>query len=413
MAQRLRSGPRARGAIDIIAAFVLILLAGMSFALLTVMSSSYEERRSDVARTRLRYAAEGVVDEALATLRARGPDALRGATGYPRSVADVDLSLQATYGVDSGAIADDLIRLVGVAAHDGTRHGIEVYVRQTRVPSTIPLLFGDRGIVLDSNSTIDTYDSALGTWASQATNLRNGIPYAESGTAVASNRSITVGGNGQVFGDATAGPGYSVTVAGSGYVSGSTSSASSAVTLPPVTAPSIASSGTLSQAGGSVTYPPGDYHWTRWEMTSTATTTIRGPARIVVDDWFVDSNSQIRFDTSGGEVDVYVTGPAVLGSNCVVGPVDGNPAKLRINATGTEERFFIDSNATVIAQIYAPKDNVEIGSNAHVFGSVVGRTLDMDSNGFISVDKQLLALGSGPPVYSFTRESWSASPRIE
>ena len=66
--------------------------------------------------------------------------------------------------------------------------------------------FGDESMLMDSNAMVDSYDSSLGTYASQATNGTDPDHYAGESGNVGSNGNIDLLANTVVHGNATPGP---------------------------------------------------------------------------------------------------------------------------------------------------------------------------------------------------------------
>ena len=69
-----------------------------------------------------------------------------------------------------------------------------------------------------------------------------------------------------------------------------------------------------------------------------------------------------------------------------------------------------NSNSKIYGTIYAPNAKVTIDSNFQLFGAMLAREIDLDSNCFIHFDEDLLnATASGPPM--FETLCWRELPR--
>src|SRR5258707_9287413 len=116
----------------------------------------------------------------------------------------------------------------------GLRRGVSAIVRSAGSGTGV---FGDTSVT-QSSGTIDSYNSALGTYASQV----GAGGYALATGNVGSNGNISLSGSAQLWGSAT--PGVAGTVTGSAGVSGSTAPAMAPTVIPPyVYSPPIATMG--------------------------------------------------------------------------------------------------------------------------------------------------------------------------
>ena len=391
---------RERGTAAITLAFLIVMLGGLAVALTTTAVATQQENRAYVERLRLRYLAQAQVNEGWARLSSQGADALRDFAAGTRKVDGIDTDLVAIYGDTSASLADDLIRLIGIATHDGAVTAVELVVRKST--ETLPNLraFGDSRVTMNSNAVLDSYDSEAGSYASQENNDHDGEAYANANAFAGSNGNIYLDSNSLVFGNANAGPGGNVSIQGNAYVSGDTSPLTRTVHLQPVEAPSIASSGSFSvDSNGSGVLSPGNYHFTNFEVLSNAQLSIVGPAVIVLDQGMIDSNATVRADTTDGDVVFYVLGPFSIKSHASLAPENDSPGDLLINVVAEHETLVLGSDARLTGQIYAPTSSVEVLSNAEVFGAITADTLYLDSNPQVHIDEALFRTLDPIPTY--------------
>ena len=105
-----------------------------------------------------------------------------------------------------------------------------IYTRTIQVVVSPPVIspfefaaFGDKSVHMDSNAITDSYDSEVGDYASQIAARYKGQDYANADGSVGANGpSITLDSNATVMGNATPGPGGSVTTASNSHVEGAT-----------------------------------------------------------------------------------------------------------------------------------------------------------------------------------------------
>ena len=265
---------------------------------------------------------------------------------------------------------------------------------------------------MDSNAMVDSYDSSLGTYASQATNGIDPDQYAGESGNVGSNGNIDLLANTVVHGNATPGPAGTVTVGPSASVSGATSPMVVPAELPPIDVPVIPSSGDLVvPAGNTVVLGAGDYHFTSLAAGSDAILQINGPARVVFDALALNSTEQLLVDGTNGDVEIYVETDFLLDSNTLMAPISGIPSELQLflngdNIGGPLDQVVLNSNAEFYGRLYAPHAAIDLQSNFALYGSIVTRRLKLDSNSRVHFDTTLTAAMSGSVLIGFETVSW-------
>jgi hypothetical protein len=260
-------------------------------------------------------------------------------------------------------------------------------------------LFSEEGLVIEPSSIIDSFDSTLGTYEDLL--AISGGSHVNDLAIVGSNGNIHVEMPSEIWGDAEPGPGDLATSDDPDAISGSTGSSETTYSFDPVATPAIASSGPLMVLGSKThVVPPGDYHFPVMETGVEARTIVQGPARVVVDEWLVRSNSEFVFDATGGAIEFYVTGSVDLASNSdIITPTKSATGVSVYLVGGPDQSVEFNSNSSFYGTIYGPEAEVHISSNFEVFGSVAARLIDIDANSNIHYDESLLN-GSG--------EKWSS-----
>ena len=152
-----------------------------------------------------------------------------------------------------------------------------------------------------------------------------------------------------------------------------------------------------------------EYYLTGFSTDSNSVVTIQGNVTLYVNGNFsMNSNSKTKL-ASGAKLTIYVTGNFTLDSNTKINNNTdlGNqriPSNLMIysnaqSASNTDYKLSLNSNSGFRGVVYAPGTAVEINSNAHIYGSVRGSLVDMNSNGEFHYDEELSKTtgGSGNP----------------
>ena len=396
--RRNRGDDRRRGAAMVYAAVVAIAMLGMGSALLmTNLGTSrvrVETRNAQLAF----YAAEAGLSDAFMRLT---EGSLVMPEEGPAFVGTEDSPIplgKSAYWVE--VVENDYyhytLRSTGI---DGrSREGLELILAEAPTGFFQYAAFGADGVVLDSNSFIDSYYSQLGSYESQ---VKGGNEFARENGHVGSNADIILGSNTEVHGDATPGPGHVVDDSAPGaYVSGSTEPAEEAVVLPEINVPPIVTSGALN-GNVSQMLGPGEIHYDRIQMEGGTKLTIVGPAALVADFFLMKANTELIFDTTNGPIELYGTGNFELKSNSTVTTQSNSALDVTLLLSGNNrtkrppDTVELSANSEFVGAIYAPHAEVSLGSNFNIFGSVMCGKLDLSSNGRIHFDEALLYDGWG------------------
>lgn len=202
---------------------------------------------------------------------------------------------------------------------------------------------------------------------------------------IASNGNITLGNATTVYGNTEVGVGMSVI---GGNVIGTKSTLSQPLSFPNGSAspygpsnnnnsliPSWAYSSGTQQfdlgANQALSLPGGNYYFSTFNMEAGATLTLTGPVTIYC-------YNSLKMN---GNTTTNLNRPSNLKIVMVPNPNNGNPP-------GT---VTIGSTSSLYANIYAPQSDVSISGNGSIYGSVLGKTINMSGNGSVYYDMSLNA----------------------
>lgn len=398
---------RERGSALWIVAAAVVMLAGLGLALTMTTHSTSRETRGAEDEIVAFYVAEGAVAEAYAVLADGGRPALNTLLGsYPRTLDGVTYSVDVTYGDADAGLGDDLTRLVGTAERRAAAAHVELLLRSTTGVVVSASLFGDASVALGDASMVDSYDSSLGTYASQAVNSHGSNTYADALAPVGSNSDIDLTHTSSVYGDAVPGPSGTTTVGGSAYVAGSTAPAATTTTLPAVTVPSLTSAGNFMLSGSSVqTITPGSYRYHDFIVKDSSKLTIEGPVTLVVHDADFSHDANVVIDSSGGPVEIYVEDDWSIRNNAVMKPADGDPNQLAVHMANTTDTQFFKDSSQFIGKVYAPQTDVDVSHSAEFWGGLVGENVNIRNDAKVHVDLNLPGVGTAGSS-SFTQVAW-------
>ena len=111
--------------------------------------------------------------------------------------------------VEATDLGSEVHRLRAFAMQDSGRAALDVHVeRIVGDPLFFAVLNSREQLTLNADVTIDSYDSELGTYASQQVNTTNGRNHAGTSGDVSSNEGIVLNANAMVLGNATPGPAW-------------------------------------------------------------------------------------------------------------------------------------------------------------------------------------------------------------
>jgi hypothetical protein len=392
-------------------AVLMVALAGLSLAMIALTNSAHMENRVAKQEIAAQAVAEAGINVAYHSLASGGS----GAVGSAQNPTTYD---GATYFVTQTNGQNSTVTLRSTAQAQRAQSTVEMTLQLTSTPKFRWAALGRDAPHLDSNAQTDSYNSNVGTYASQATNGSGSNSYALSNGDIGSNGNITLDSNAKVHGDATPGHTNVVTVNSNAHVYGSSTPSTSDVALDPIVLPNVATTGNYSVAGNQTkTLATGTYHYASFQTGSASTLNLVGPMTLICNSFNMKSNSKIVVNATNGPVHVYVVDDFVLDSNAQLYSSAKHASDLQIDLLSDNvidpdidvnfdpDTISMSSNTTVYGTIYAPNAKVIIDSAFTLYGSLVARDVDLDSNCKIHFDEALLTGGPmGTPAYS--RIAW-------
>ena len=372
--------------LSLLVIFSLMVLSGGIYFLNRRLQG---EVTSTTADRRAQYLAEAGIAEAMTNLRVRNPSAPNPPTGTynygpgtigsinnPAYLADGVLWVQA---VPTPGTARTTLTSIAMAGSG--RAALEVEVEDIRQSPLFPNVLNSREqLTVNADVMVDSYDSSLGTYASQAVNTSGIHTYAGTNGDVSSNKGVVVNANAHVFGDATPGPGYAVTLNSGSVVTGSTAPAPNPFSFPQIAIPAVPPGSPMSVPNGSSqVLGAGKHSFTGLAIGKSATLTVQGPATIVVDDFTGGKDARLVIDASAGPVTIFVrnTYNHINGFEAV--PASGSPMALAWMIDGTQSINF-PSASKVRGAFYAPNADITFTSNNEAWGSFAGNRVAMSSS---------------------------------
>jgi len=389
-----RQTPNGRRGNTLISVMILTgTMTVLSLVLLRVGVSVSDEQLASVESARASYLAEAGISEGLEAIRS-GKSGSVGTSDAPAYFGGGVVWVEAT---DLGG---GLTQLDAMAMKDGGRSALRVVVEAGAagagggpggnggLDAFFTMLFGYKKTNLALNCLIDSWDSSLGTYASQATNSKDGFVYAGSEGGVSGNDEIQLNNGVHVFGDVHSGPGSAVLMGTSSYVSGSTTPNPVKVPLTPITVPVIASSGSYSVlASKTKTLSAGSYHFKDVTINKNAKLVINGPATLVMDAFSTVTDASIELNCTNGPITIYDTGTWMTGKNFTLAPAPGTPVNAAVMVTKGTVKFAQGSK--IYAGFYCPEATIQVDSGAEIWGALVADMVVVAQNTKFHFDKNL------------------------
>lgn len=383
-----------RGSFLIVVVITLLMLSGVAFAMITRLEGETRNlRRQEGVLIALELAEMGLVRSQLEL--ASGVD------------ADGD-GLGTVQGAYSGGTYDVEVTQSTAHARRWTleavgMHGLSVRrvlaVVEIQGGSYFPrAAFGRTAVNLQGHGVTDSYDSRLGSYASQATvsAAAGGATLGGSDGDVASNGTIDLqGGTSLVNGDATPGPGHSVTLSSGALVTGSTTAASEELVYEPIAetefATVLATNDNLTldvsdaailydhtlktmevKSGAELVLPAGTYFFSSLSLQGGGSIRVTGPVTVYITH---------AMDLSGGSL-VNAGAAAehfLVYARALPLPVASSKSPL-IRSAG---------NSTSVMAVYAPDMDIEIWAGSALLGAVVGETVTIQASASLHYDVAL------------------------
>jgi len=372
---------------------VLVLLAGillMSFAFSHSTLSEHKSLESSLDDRRAFYLAEAGLHEAYEALR----DGRSGNVGDIGAPAYLDGGL---LWVTAEDIGNDQRRLVATALSGRGRQALEavVHLAPDKPPLFVATLNSKETLTLNEGVIIDSYDSEVGTYASQVASAKDGISYANANGDVRSNQDIILNAHAYDFGDAIPGPGQNVSLSTGAYIDGAIVPATEEFIFPDIEYPVFTPQGNYTvPTAGTKTLGPGNYDFDTFSIGKDATLTVTGPATIVVDDFAGGKTANLKIDASGGPVTFYVRNSYTHTSGFTADAVTGSPMLLAFLVGGTQDIVF-PSATKVRGAYYAPNADILFANGNECWGAFAANRISMSNDMRFHYDETLLRAWSG------------------
>lgn len=403
-------GSRARrGSLLLMVSMMLTATAVLALCMTRMHLSSAKEQHASQQEVRVELLADAALSRSYVEVQ-NGRSGVLGSAQAPVTLDGGKAYVTATaFGPSS-----TLLRLDAVGTSGKAKATSELVLKSNADPRDTWAAFGIDYLYLSSQAKVDSYDSALGTYAVQNVHGSGSNSYALMNGNTGSDGNINMSQNSLVFGGAQAGPGYTTTVLGNAAVSGTTAPMLTSITWPPVALPVNPVAGnTPFNSNTAVT--SGTHAYGSTTLGNNVQLTVTGPATLVFDSLTLRTGSSIVVNAAGGPVSIYVVNNLVMNSNTTIHATDYKAAGVQMNLLSDNvfdpnvqvslDTVTFNSNSTLYGTIYAPTAAVVVDSNFEVYGGVIARRVDLRSNSRVHYD-QALAHITAPGTALYSRVAW-------
>lgn len=393
------------------ATMAIAFLAVLAMSMVAIQMDGAVEQHRGQAESRALLAAEAGLSEAYMELETAG-DGVVGTQNAPVKLSNGRVFVtKATFGP-----TNKLVRLTSTARVGNSNARAELVLRDNVDTIFVWGAFGDTKTNLSSQAKVDSYDSTLGTYASQVIHGSGSNAWANNAGNIGSNGDLQLKQNALVFGNATPGPAGTISVLGSAAVSGSTAHNTAVVPLAPIVLPVIASTGNVTYSANT-TLAAGNHHKGATVINTGKTLTVIGPATLIFDSLVMKSGSKLMVDSTNGPVDIYVVDDFIMNSNTQLAANNRDPRMVRVNLLSDNiinpevlvdlDEIGLESNASLYGTIYAPDARIDVKSNFELFGALIAEEVVLASNSRVHYDEALSKV-LAPGARRYTRVTWLA-----
>lgn len=377
--------PRA-GVAMVLAVVVLGTLLTITYAFSSLALGNHKRTGGAFDDRRAFLLADSALNESFEALRG-------GGTGAIASQANPAYLGGGVFWVEAQDLGNDETLLTATALIGSGRSALASVVSydDSEAPLFQTTLNSRDQLTLNSAVVIDSFDSSVGTYVSQAVNTHNGHSYANDGGDARSNADIVLNADAHIFGDAIPGPGHTVFDGATGtYISGSKVPAPDPFLFPPLTPPVIVPTGPYAVAnGGSATLSAGTHAFTNFTINKDATLTIEGPAEILVDDFTGGKDANLIIDATLGPVTFHVQNSYTHISGFEADSAMGSPMALAFMIGGATNVVF-PSGTNVRGAYYAPDVDIVFSGSNECWGAFAANRIDMSNSMRFHFDEDLM-----------------------
>jgi hypothetical protein len=360
---------------------VVMLMAMLSAAMLTLRGSMARRQLGALDAKRVFYVAEAGLAEGAASLAL-------GKNGNVGSSADPARFGEGIFWTEALSPADGYTQLTCTALCGTGRCTLQMVVHNG--PDLIGSLglFGDQSVAIGKSSSVVGFDSSRDA----------GVVPVSVPAHVASNGAIDIAAGTRALpttirGDVVPGPGQAVTAGLNTSITGSTAPGEAAAELPLIAVPDLPSIGSFqAKGGGTKTLPTHAGAYTSITVKSGTVLSISGPATIHASSLDVQAGGTLQLQTELGSIELYIDNALEFAAGSSISCPTQEAKSLTIyhlgdpNASGQTPKLTLDATGALYAKVYAPLMPITLPSTLQAYGAVVGKSVSLGTGAHFSYD---------------------------
>lgn len=406
---KIKTSPKRNGGLALVAVMVLtIILLVLGAAFLRLATTERISADESVYLDKAFYLAEAGLE--------RGREWLNATSTLP--VAYQELFEEEPLGEGSYDVSIDPISATQYEISSTGRFGSPTVAKTLKIvmqrQSVFSYgIFGDENVSLRGNAYIDSYNSGDGSYG--GANVNSDGDVGTNAISAVYPYSVYLCNNATINGDVIIGPGgdvdEAIEVRNNAEINGTSSSADSLQELPEVPIPTgLPYEGSISLSGNSTSMLTTSGEYSFIQLNSNSRLTLDGDLTLYITGALsLNSNSQIII-TEGSNVEIYLSGTFSQSSNTQINNLTQDPTTLAIYGTDSLTAVNWASNSDFYGAFYAPNADVDIHSNAEIYGSIIADTIDLASNSRVHYDERLADESDFGCSYRVV--SWDEEPAV-
>ncbi len=381
---------RRRGIALVVVLISIGLLGVIAWGMAAMGTHTLDISRNAVQNDQALLAADGGAWRAVAELAGNGSFTGWGtAQTLPTTGASYTVSITnaGDTAPDGQVVPADMVYVLseGTFRGDTRQVGLMLRAGQSQFPAAV---FAGEMVELDDGSRVDSWDSTAGNYPAGAQPIK-----AHVGTNGQTNQSIIVQDGSYVDGNLLVPPGASpgATEIDGSTVTGSVITMAQAQTLDEVVLPAAPGGADL-EFESDATLPPGAYG--ELEIDDGAILTL-SPGTYVFSSIRMRRGGTIAIPgSSTSSVEIYVAGQVEIEDGSVMN-TSRKPSLLKFFVRDGPVELDDDAGAAYFV-CYAPKADIKFDDSSHMYGSLVGKTIEIKEDSGVSYDLSLGSATGGP-----------------
>ncbi len=381
---------RRRGIALVVVLISIGLLGVIAWGMAAMGTHTLDISRNAVQNDQALLAADGGAWRAVAELARNG-----GFTGWgtaqtlPTTGASYTVSITnaGDTAPDGQVVPADMVYVLSVGTHRGETRQVGLMLRAGSSQFSAAIFAGEK-VELDDGSRVDSWDSTAGNYPAGAQPIK-----AHIGTNGQTNSSIAIIDGSYVDGNLLVPPGASpgATEIDSSTVTGSVVTMAQAQTLDDVVLPA-APTGTDLEFESNGTLPPGAYG--ELEIDDGAILTLTAGTYVFRSIRMRGGGTIAIPGNSTSSVEIYVAGGVEIEDGSVMN-TSRKPSLLKFFVRDGPVELDDDAGSAYFV-CYAPKADVKFDDSSHMYGSLVGKTVEIKEDSGVTYDLSLGSATGGP-----------------